>query len=179
MELYTGQMQHSAETVRRFVRVQYDSFEWARKLLLFVLSAAVLVIGIGSGTTLAAVLCLFIGCILLTNANARADSVADGVIEATGGAFPRLEYLFTEAGFCDGEDRPVVPYKKLFRLIADGEYLYLFTSKASGYMLRRDSVRGEDGAEGLMRLLSEKSGLPWRKPFRLLSFRLKDILPGK
>ena len=35
------------------------------------------------------------------------------------------------------------------------------------------------GAEGLMRLLSEKSGLTWQKPFKLWTFRLRDILPGR
>lgn len=179
MELYTARMQHSRETVRHFVRVQYDSFEWGRKLLMFVLSVAVILAGLASGTSLVAILCLFVGCILLTNSNARADSVADGVIEAMHGSFPALSYRFTAEGFTDGEDRPVVPYDRLYRLIDDGEYLCLFTSKASGYMLRRDSVAGEGGADGLMRLLSEKSGLPWQKPFKLLSFRLRDILPMK
>ena len=30
MEYYSAGIQHSAETVKRFVRLQYDTFEWWR-----------------------------------------------------------------------------------------------------------------------------------------------------
>ena len=79
-------------------------------------------------------------------------------------------------GFKDGEERPVIPYDRLFRLVKDEQYLYLFTGKATGYMLERSSVRGEDTSEGLIRFLSGRSGLSWTRPFSLLTFRLRDVL---
>ena len=45
MVLFQAQMQHSAETVKRFTHLQYDTFEWWRKLLLFSLSAALILFG--------------------------------------------------------------------------------------------------------------------------------------
>ena len=175
MELYTARMRHSADSVRRFTRLQYDTFELWRKLLMLGLSAGCMLLGIASGPGLFAVLCIFVGAMLLTNLNARANAVADGVIEATGGSFPVLEYRFGESAFRDGEDRPAVEYARLMRLVADDEYLYLFVSKASGYMIERASVQGEGGGDGLMRLLADRSGLRWRRPFSLLTFRLRDL----
>ena len=86
-----------------------------------------------------------------------------------------MEYRFGESAFRDGEDRPAVEYARLMRLVADDEYLYLFVSKASGYMIERASVQGEGGGDGLMRLLADRSGLRWRRPFSLLTFRLRDL----
>ena len=88
-----------------------------------------------------------------------------------------LNTYFSEDGFTDGEDRPVIPYDRLFRLVEDEQYLYLFTGKATGYMLERGSVRGEQASGGLMQFLSGRSGLSWTKPFSLLTFRLRDVLP--
>ena len=96
-------------------------------------------------------------------------------VTLTGGSFPVLEYRFGESAFRDGEDRPAVEYARLMRLVADDEYLYLFVSKASGYMIERASVQGEGGGDGLMRLLADRSGLRWRRPFSLLTFRLRDL----
>ena len=173
--LYTARMRHGPETVRRFTALQYNTFEPGRKLLMLALSAGCMLLGLASGSAMLAVPCFFVGALLLTNLNARANAVADGVIEAMGGSFPELVYFFGEDAFRDGEERPAVPYEKLIRLIEDGEYLYLFVSKASGYMLSRSSVEGEGGCEGLMRFLAEKSGLMWTKPVSLWTLRLRDL----
>lgn len=179
MVLYQAEMQHSAKTVKQFTTLQYNTFEWWRKLMLFCLSALLIlfgaVYGSASGFSVLTIFCLFAGCILFTNLNARANLIADHVIEAMQGTYPVLQYSFSESDFTDGDDRPKISYTKLFRLISDEEYLYLFVSKASGYMVRKDSVRGKDDVQGLMDLISGKSGLPWQKPFSFLSFSIKDL----
>ena len=181
MVLYTAEMKHNAETVKQFTLLQYNTFEWWRKLVLIILSAAMILFGVlygsSSGSSVLTILCLFAGCILFTNLDARAKAVASQVAETMHGQFPTLQYSFSEAGFSDGEDRPVVSYERMYRMIEDDSFLFLFTSKASGYMLRKDSVQGEGGSEGLKALLSERSGLPWKKPFSLLTFRLWDLIP--
>lgn len=179
MVLYQAEMQHSAETVKRFTHLQYDTFEWWRKLLLFILSALLILFGVffGSsfGFSVLTVFCIFAGSILFTNLNTRANMVADQVIEAMQETYPVLQYSFSESGFTDGKDRPTVSYAKLFRLISDEEYLYLFASKASGYMIRKKSITGEGGAQGLMDLISQKSGLSWQNPVSFLTFSIKDL----
>ena len=179
MELYQAEMQHSAKTVKQFTTLQYNTFEWWRKLLLFCLSAVLIlfgaVYGSASGFSVLTVFCIFAGCILFTNLNARANLIADRVIEAMKGVYPVLQYSFSESDFTDGDDRPRIPYTKLFRLISDEEYLYLFVSKASGYMIRKDSIKGEGDAQGLMDLISGKTELSWQKPFSFLTFSIKDL----
>ncbi|MBO7422902.1 MAG: YcxB family protein [Oscillospiraceae bacterium] len=179
MVLYQAEMQHSAKTVKRFTHLQYDTFEWWRKLLLFILSALLILFGVffgsSSGFSILTVFCIFAGSILFTNLNTRANMVADQVIEAMQETYPVLQYSFSESGFTDGKDRPTVSYAKLFRLISDEEYLYLFASKASGYMIRKKSITGEGGAQGLMDLISQKSGLSWQNPVSFLTFSIKDL----
>ena len=179
MVLYQAEMQHSAETVKRFTHLQYDTFEWWRKLLLFILSALLILFGVffgsSSGFSILTVFCIFAGSILFTNLNTRANMVADQDIEAMQETYPVLQYSFSETGFTDGKDRPTVSYAKLFRLISDEEYLYLFASKASGYMIRKKSITGEGGAQGLMDLISQKSGLSWQNPVSFLTFSIKDL----
>lgn len=179
MVLYQAEMQHSAETVKRFTHLQYDTFEWWRKLLLFILSALLILFGVffgsSSGFSILTVFCIFAGSILFTNLNTRANMVADQVIEVMQETYPVLQYSFSESGFTDGKDRPTVSYAKLFRLISDEEYLYLFASKASGYMIRKKSITGEGGAQGLMDLISQKSGLSWQNPVSFLTFSIKDL----
>ena len=73
MGLYQAEMQHSAETVKRFTHLQYDTFEWWRKLLFFCLSAALILFGVfygsASGFSVLTVFCIFAGSILFTNLN--------------------------------------------------------------------------------------------------------------
>ncbi len=147
--------------------------------MLFILSAALILFGVfygmAAGFSVLTVFCIFAGSILFTNLNARADMITDQVTEAMHGAYPLLKYVFSESGFVDGMDRPEVSYQKLFRLLSDEEYLYLFTSKASGYMIRKDSITGENKEQGLMDLISRKSGLLWQKPLSFLTFSIKDL----
>lgn len=176
---YTAKMKHSSETVKRFTVLQYNTFEPVGKIIRIVLALALIIVGSLSGSTTAFIALAFLGCILLTNLNTRAESVADQLERALQGKFPELEYSFSETGFTDGADRAEIPYSDFIRLIEDDDYLYLFISKASGYMLEISSVIGENGAEGLKRLLSEKSGCEWTRPVTLLSFSLKDVLAGR
>lgn len=178
MTKYTAGMKHSRETLDRFIRVQYDTFEFGRKAILFVAAVALILFGVtkAAASTILSVACLILGCLLLTNINARAKSIADGVAEAMKGNYPSLHYTFTETGFRDGEEKEEVPYSRLFRLLADEKYLYLFVSKASGYMLEISTVSGDASSEGLKNFLREKTGLTWLRPVNLLNFNIKDLI---
>lgn len=176
MNEYRASMKHSSETLKRFTTLQYDTFEPGRKLLLFVLAVVLIIIGSVSGSTPVLVFCLFAGCVLLTNLNAKATSVADQVEKAMNGKFPEIHYAFGETGFTDGPDRPTVSYDRLIRLSADAEYLYLFVSKASGYMIDARTVDGVNGSEGLKQFIAERSHLAWKRPITLANLTLKDLL---
>ena len=175
MNLYTARVKHSPDTVRRFTVIQYDTFEPFGKVIRFALAVALIIAGAFSGSSAALVFLLFLGCVLLTNLNSKALSVADQVEKAMHGSFPELHYSFSEDRFTDGPERPEVLYSALIRLIEDNDYLYLFASKSSGYMIETASVTGDGGAEGLKRLISEKSGCEWKRPLTLATLKLKDL----
>ena len=177
MPQFTAAMHHSRETLKKFTRVQYDTFESGRKAVLFLASAALVVFGVyeTAASVLLSGVCLIAGCLLLTNLNTKADNVAAGVAEAMKGSYPVIAYQFTAHGFTDGPDRPEVPYAGLYRILCDEDYLYFFTSKASGYMVSASSVKG-GSAEDLKALVSRQSGLEWKHPVNLMNFRLKDAL---
>lgn len=177
MTKYTAVMKHSRETLDRFIRVQYDTFEFGRKAVLFAAAVGLILFGVAkaAASTVLSVACLILGCLLLTNINARAKSIADNVAEAMKGNYPSLQYTFTDTGFRDGERKEEVPYSRLFRLMADEKYLYLFLSKASGFMLEISSVSGDASAEGLKRYLTEQTGISWVRPVNLLNFNIKDM----
>lgn len=176
MTLYTAEMKHSADTLKRFTTLQYNAFEMVRKVIMILLAIILIITGVSAGSSAALILCLFLGCIILTNLNAKAESVADQVAKSLNGHYPQLKYSFTENGFTDGEDRPEVPYVSLIRLIEDNDYLYLFISKASGYMIEAKTIQGTGGEHELKKLISEKSGLNWTSPPTILNISLKDII---
>ena len=100
MTLYSAEMKHSSDTVKRFTVIQYDTFEPLQKIIRIVLALALIVIGALSGSSAAMILLLFLGCILLTNLNTKAASIADELERALHGKFPELTYSFSETGFC-------------------------------------------------------------------------------
>jgi len=178
---FTAAITHNESTVKRFTALQYGTFEFGRRVVLLLFSLGLIVYGASrllTGESIIAIILLFLGCILLTNIDHRAESIADEVIKAMNGSFPTLSYSFGEDSFTDGENRPAVPYSRIYRLISDDEYLYIFTGKATGYMFPAGSVQDASGAlaaEELKSFLCEKSGLEWTRPLALMSFSLKDI----
>lgn len=179
---FTALMSHSEATIRRFTKVQYNTFEFARKCIVLLLAVVLILFGASQLFGTASVLgiaSLLIGCVVLTNRNARSEAIADEVAKAMHGTFPCLHYLFSETGFSDGKDRPEVPYTSLFRLIADDDYLYLFTSKASGYMIEAASISAADTQENALAefkaFLAERSSLVWTRPLSLWSISLRDV----
>ena len=64
--------------------------------------------------------------------------------------------------------------KKMVRLVEDKEYLYLYISRESAYMVDRSTVEPGDSGK-LKEFLAGKTGLDWTKPFSLLTFRFPSV----
>ena len=188
MTLFTARMPHSRETLRRFTRLQYNTFEFGGKAILLLISLALIVFGAGqmlADGTILGIAALLVGCLVLTNLNAKADGIADDVAKAMGGKYPTLEYTFCESSFSfgEGDEKKEIPYASLFRILEDGEYLYLFTSKASGYMVLAASVTAADGSAdacgALKARIASAASLSWTRPLSIWSFSLRDLLALK
>lgn len=183
MKEYSASITQSAQTIKRYARMQYSIFHRKVKLAGFAASVALVLIGgflvEGEGLSL---LLIFLGCIMFTNMNAPANFTANRVIALFNGRYPTLKYSFGPDGFgIEGKEKKI-KYGSLMRLVEDDEYLYLFQTPQYGSMLKKSSIQGDDGAAGFRRMLENKTGLKWTKPSTFYNFGLKDLrelFPGR
>ena len=174
---YTALMKHNAESIEKLVLMQYNSFQVRNKLVRVAFAFVMLVYGVvtaGKGL-FTSYLCLILGSMILAGLNVRPKSNARKLIAQMNGTFPSSEYYFTDHGFRDSKDGKEIPYQKLIRLIDDKDFLYLYISKESAYMVDNRSVYGADGLKGLKTLIKEKTGLSWRKPSSFWTFNIYSL----
>ena len=88
MVLYSAEMKHSAETVKKFTLLQYNTFEWWRKGLLLLLSAALVLFGISVHSPIPMILCLFAGCFFFSRISPTALRNPVFQMGKTGRPFP-------------------------------------------------------------------------------------------
>ena len=82
----TAKMAHSKESVELMCITQYNTFEFGKKIALLVISAALIVFGVVARvSTSISLVCIMIGCFMLTGRNTVAKSRADAVIKQLGG----------------------------------------------------------------------------------------------
>ena len=97
----TAKMAHSKESVELMCITQYNTFEFGKKIVLLVISAALIVFGVVARvSTSISLVCIMIGCFMLTGRNAVAKSRADAVIKQLGGQLPVLRAARRYRGLC-------------------------------------------------------------------------------
>lgn len=174
MNVIHAEMVHSEKTLTRLALTRYNSFQYGRKLLRFLLAMALVLYGLyGDKHLIMPYFSLAAGCLLAANLDARPKAQARQVAAQMKGRFPHSFYSFSQTGFRYYKDGDEISYKKLIRLVEDREYLYLYVSPESAYMVDKSTVSG--GEATLKALLAEKSGLKWTRPFNLLTFRLHSL----
>lgn len=165
-------MQHTEESIQRLARVQYDTYCMGQKAVNLVFAVILLLMGaMNLFDTAMSLVLLALGCWSLMSLNAPANRNAKKMIEYAKGNLPASEYEFREDGVViagDGTETRL-KYGDIYSLICDNEYLYLFISRASAYML---PAGGEEGAE-LKAFVTERCGLPIERPGSLLRFNRK------
>lgn len=173
--IYTAEMKHSAETIRKAAGMQYNTFAFGRKLGQFIASIALLIMGAVGGKSAIGILCLAAGCFLIVSLDYRPKTVADQICRSFKGKFPQLHYFITASGLRTQNTAEETPYSSLIRLIDDGKYLYLYINQATAFMIDKATVNGENGANGLKDYIAGKAGLSWKKPFSLLSMNISTV----
>ena len=175
--LYTALMKHNAETIEKLVLMQYNTFQLKNKIAMIIISIELIVYGVFTFSTgmITSYLCLFLGCVMIAGLNVRAKSNAKKIIAQMNNNFPSSQYYFSSTGFRDSEKGKEIPYQKIIKLIDDKQYLYLYISRESAYMVNNASVYGEGGLSGLKNLTSDKTGLKWTKPSSFWSFNIHTI----
>lgn len=179
MPIYRAKMKHSEDTIKKLVQTQYDTFQFGRKLLNTVIAFGLILFGLYADQSMfMPLIALFVGCILLANLNAVPRMRAREVLQQMGGKFPRSDYSFLEKGFKFYDKGELLPYSSLIRLVEDRQYLYLYVSEQSAYMVDKDTVTG-GSVDDLKTFLKIETGLTWNRPASLLSFKLKDVFQKK
>ena len=170
----TASMRHTRKTITRLSRTQCNTFSFGNKLLQFFCGVIMIFIGVQSGSTLTSSLCLFVGCWLCVNTDVRAKLRASRICDSLHDQYPSTQYTFKENEFLLDEDtqRPL-PYNLLIRLIEDNQYLYLYISKTSAYMIEKSTVHPD--VDTLKKLLTHSTGLRWCRPTSLLTFSLRTL----
>ena len=181
MRQYTGAIVQSPETVKRYCTLQYNVFQTRKKIAVLALSVALAVSGIiiAGNNKLLGLGLAFVGCLIFSNSNAAAEYTANRIIELFKGNYPTLHYSFSYSFLMLEDSNKTVEYNSLIRLVEDDEYLYLFENPQYAVMVKKSLISGENGAEGLKKLLSEKTGLLWTRPLSVLNFKLSNLLPSR
>ena len=178
MALYQAKMKHSAATITQLMITRYNTFQYGKKVIRFVIALILIGYGLyGDNTLFMPMVCLFIGCVMVANLNQAPKSLAKAVIRQMGGQFPESHYEFEKNAFRFHAEADPVPYQKLIRLVEDKQYLYLYVSEDSGYMVDKATISGGTLAD-LKEFLASGSGQKWTRPNSLLTFRLTSLFPA-
>lgn len=179
MPIYRAKMKHSSDTIRRLIQTGYDTFQFKRKLINAVIAFGLILFGLYADQSMFMPwIALFAGCVMLANLNVIPKKQTREVLNQMGGKFPRSDYSFYEKEFKFYDKGDPISYKKLIRLIEDRQYMYLYVSEQSAYMVDKATVTGGD-AEDLKTYLAIETGLKWSRPASLFSFKLADLFPKK
>ena len=172
-----AKMQHTEETILRLSRVQYRTYCALQRLITALTACVLLAMGavcsFGRATSL---VLIALGCWTMMSLDVPANRNAKKLVEGANGRMPASEFVFSEDGITisgDGQQSSL-KYSDLYSLVCDGEYLYLFRSRYSAYMIPMNAVEGGTGEE-LKQFLSEKARLPAEKPGSLLRSRIRDL----
>lgn len=176
MKSISATMNHNADTITLLSVTQYNTFFFWKKLLQLACGIALLLLGITRpADNVWGIVCLFFGCWILTSLDMPAKFRANRILEAMNGVFPSSTYEFYSDHFVltANEIPEKIDYSSLIRLVENNQYLFLYISPYSAYMV--DSRTITAGKDTLKILLSDAAKLKWKKPNRLLTFSRKSL----
>ena len=179
---YTAEIQHNKNTFRQLSKVQHNEYGKPLKLTMIAMGLVALLIGLSSGfSTIPSIILLFVGCWIFTSLNLPAQRNAEKLIELAAGDFPRTRYQFLSneisitSADSSGDITTHLDYRKIYDILEDKEYLYLFLNRGAGYMIPKASVRPADLA-AFIAFLEKKVGLQRHSTTNMLSANLHVVL---
>ena len=176
MPSYTARMEHNKETITRLSVTQYSIFEFGKKLIRIVTALGLIIYGLYADQSMVTpMICLILGCMLIANFNLRAKVRAGKIIEQINGNFPKSKYSFFDDSFTDCGDGKPIPYSRLIKLVEDRQYMYLFISRMSAYMVDKSTVGGST-VDDLKSYLTRKTGMEWVRPVSFFNFSIRSLI---
>ena len=175
---YTAEIQHSAETFRRLAKVQHDEYGIALKLFMIVIGTICLMFGISSGVdNVFSILLLFTGGLSFSSLNLPAQRNAEKLISLADGNFPHTKYTFLEKELQITSDESVssLEYTKIYDLLEDNDFFFLFLNNSAGYMIPKKSI-SPSNLDKFASSLEERVGLKRHRATGLLTLNVRARL---
>lgn len=144
---------HTEESIRTLSIMQYKLFETKIRIIRDITAAVVLIAGVLSIPSWWAALLICYGSFLITGKYNTPRRKADKLIKAmneANAAFPSSRYGFDEYGIHIFEtkrnkEEDVLPYKDIYGLGEDKEYLFFFRDRYGGYMISKKDLEEKEG----------------------------------
>lgn len=171
-------MQHSAETIQRLSKMQYDTFQMGKKIAQITCGIILIYLGFTMSSSLpVAAICMLFGCILFTGTNMPAKHRADKIIKAMDGKYPKTSYIFMDNAFeiC-AEEHATIRYSDLIHLGEDAGYLYLYISRTAAYMIDKSTI---SSLEEVMDRIANATGKEWLKAKTLSYYSIPALMKRK
>ena len=138
---YTAKMEHNSKTIEKLVETQQRVFQFGQRVGYMLISALLIIYGLYADKSMyTSYLALFAGCVMVTGLSFNTKRHAQALVKQMEGNFPKSNYTFTDQGFTDYSEGDIIPYQKLYRLVEDQKYLYLYVNKQSAYMVDKSTV---------------------------------------
>lgn len=175
MKKYTASVTYDLDTVSHLSEVISRSFRMLPRAAAFLLGFFLLVLGLFfSLEPTPGLLCIALGCLIITSVKVPAKRRAAQDYNAIGGKPTTVSYEFADSGISfqvNGQGKKL-SYEKLIRLSYDREFLYLFENKRSAYMIKATTIMPCDVAEFRV-AISRKTNLKWQPVSSLLGLSLR------
>ena len=175
---YTAEIQHSSETFQRLAKVQHNEYGLVFKFTMMIVGTVSLLIAVSAGVdTTFSILLLLTGGLAFSGLNMPAQRNAEKLISMADGNFPRTKYLFLEKEIqiTSGESTTSLEYTKIYDLLEDNDYFFLFLNSSAGYMIPKKSIR-PSALDSFTVSMEKKVGLKWHRATGLLTLNMRARL---
>lgn len=174
---YTAKIEHSEKTIEQLYRARYHNYEKGRMAVRFIIAVAAIFAAAFADMHIALKgILLLIGAWFLVGMDFPAAMQADEALEKRKAELPVMKYEFhPDRVSVSGEGSMTITYKKFKKIAYDRDFLYLFVNANSICMVDRSTIRPKDDDLGLMKFISEKTGLLWQQEKSMIFFNLYDL----
>ena len=155
-------MLYNDEAIRRMFKVEYMTYERMYALPRLVIAVVLLLAALFVVLPVyAKVICLLMGCWLITSSDFPSRIQAERVLEVRGGETSTVACRFDNSGV-RVENGLRFPYAQVDRLLEDDRYFYVFKDRQSAVMLSRSGLT-PDEPEQFKQFIAQKTGKVWKR----------------
>lgn len=175
---YIAEIQHSKETFQRLAKVQHDEYGIVFKLTMLFVGTICLFLAISEMVDSAvSILLLFTAGLSFSSLKLPAQRNAEKMASLANGNFPHTKYTFREKEIqiISGEIATSLEYTKIYDLLEDNEYFFLFLNSSAGYMVPKKSIHPAD-LDNFASSLEKKVGLKRHRTTGLLTLNVRARL---